>query len=344
MYEEFLERCLSKISDDIDKREGSVIYTLLAPLCYELANIYFEISNFLDLSFIGTAYDEYLDKIGEVYNVSRNACVSNIKSANIISKNNVIGETFYSGIYNFTVIEALGDNIYLIEASEFSLDYNNIIGDLNCALNDVDEAFIIENITLATDAEDDEAYRLRILNKIQVKPYGGNISDYEEKILEQTGVSFVKIFTGYDDIPGNVNIVIASSDKNPVLDVLIDEISLLFNGDDDTVGIAPIGHNVIIHTTSFVNLDFEIDIQTNEDFTTVQNTVVSNISEFINDVSFNTELISLNKVLAQVFLDDNVIDATNLKINGLEENFILNKNFDNFEIARINSIIVNLTE
>ena len=35
-----MEAVLARVSDDVDKREGSLIYTAVAPVCAELAQAY----------------------------------------------------------------------------------------------------------------------------------------------------------------------------------------------------------------------------------------------------------------------------------------------------------------
>lgn len=47
-YEEILQRCLDRISNTIDKRQGSIIYDALAPCCVELAQMYIELSGIYD--------------------------------------------------------------------------------------------------------------------------------------------------------------------------------------------------------------------------------------------------------------------------------------------------------
>lgn len=44
-FETIMDRCLSRVSSSVDKREGSVIYDALAPACAELATLYTELSN-----------------------------------------------------------------------------------------------------------------------------------------------------------------------------------------------------------------------------------------------------------------------------------------------------------
>ena len=61
-YENILASMLSKVSSDIDKREGSIIYDALAPCAFQLAQTYFSLSNYIDLFFVDTAVGEYLDR------------------------------------------------------------------------------------------------------------------------------------------------------------------------------------------------------------------------------------------------------------------------------------------
>ena len=61
-FETIMDRCLSRVSSSVDKREGSVIYDALAPACAELATLYTELSNILDRAFPDTATGEDLDR------------------------------------------------------------------------------------------------------------------------------------------------------------------------------------------------------------------------------------------------------------------------------------------
>ena len=61
-YEIILKRMLDKVSDTIDKREGSVIYDALAPAALELQIMYIELDVILNESFGDTASRKYLIK------------------------------------------------------------------------------------------------------------------------------------------------------------------------------------------------------------------------------------------------------------------------------------------
>ena len=47
-FEYLIDSALSRVSDSIDKREGSIIYDALAPACYELAEVYMQLRSILD--------------------------------------------------------------------------------------------------------------------------------------------------------------------------------------------------------------------------------------------------------------------------------------------------------
>ncbi len=61
-YENILNDMLSRVPDNIDKREGSIIYDALAPAAYKLAETYFMLRNYVDLFFADTTVGEFLSR------------------------------------------------------------------------------------------------------------------------------------------------------------------------------------------------------------------------------------------------------------------------------------------
>ena len=78
-YENILQQMLSRVTSDVDKREGSVIYDALAPAAYFLADQYFQLEHFLDLVLPDTAVGEYLDRVVSGYGVTRKAASAAIR-------------------------------------------------------------------------------------------------------------------------------------------------------------------------------------------------------------------------------------------------------------------------
>ena len=56
-YESILQRMLDRIPDDMDKREGSIIYDALAPAAVELQLMYIELDTILRDTFASTTTD-----------------------------------------------------------------------------------------------------------------------------------------------------------------------------------------------------------------------------------------------------------------------------------------------
>ena len=59
-FDVILERMMDRVPNNIDKREGSIIYDALAPAAVELAQMYIELDVILNETFADTASREYL--------------------------------------------------------------------------------------------------------------------------------------------------------------------------------------------------------------------------------------------------------------------------------------------
>ena len=59
-YDVILQRMLDRVPDNMDKREGSIIYDALAPAAVELQLMYIELDTILTETFADTAQRDYL--------------------------------------------------------------------------------------------------------------------------------------------------------------------------------------------------------------------------------------------------------------------------------------------
>ena len=50
-FDNILNEMLAMVPNDVDRREGSIIYDALAPAAYKLAEAYFLLRNYADLFF-----------------------------------------------------------------------------------------------------------------------------------------------------------------------------------------------------------------------------------------------------------------------------------------------------
>lgn len=346
-YDEILNRCLKKIPSNVDTREGSFIYTALAPLCFELSQAYFEFSNMLDLTFLDTAYGEYLDKSLAVVGIARNTAVKCQKIAKIETNTDIIGQKFSCEHYIFEVLQKNADNLYIIEATDFGIEFNSIFGDLTSIMNltGVESAVIVENYILANEIEDDESLRSRATSHILSKPFGGNVPDYEEKSLEIAGVSDVFVYNANDLGIGNVHLVVLGSEKTPLSEQICQNCLDFFNGNDILEGIAPIGHTVSVSTCEDVLTDIscKIVVKSGENEQLILENAKTQLENYVADLDFKNPTVSRLKMISYLLQLDEITDVTKFLINGSEDNISLSKTYDKFEICKINNISIEIS-
>ena len=62
-YKEILSEMLAEVPDDLDKREGSIIYNTLAPAAVLIAQQNYQLGYLFNLLFADTATDIWLDRV-----------------------------------------------------------------------------------------------------------------------------------------------------------------------------------------------------------------------------------------------------------------------------------------
>lgn len=262
-YENILQRMLDNISNDIDKREGSVIYNAIAPAATELAQMYFTLKNNMDLCFADTAVETYLDKICNQIGMQRREAIKATRCGQfwknekkedggyVEYENLPLGSRFSIDNIVFKVIEKIEDNnvnnAYKLECETPGEIGNNCFGILipidnieglgNTDLNEI--------IIPGQEEETDDELRERYFRYVLEVPFGGNIADYKQKIEETDGVGLVYIETAndlneYDD--ENVRVTFLDSNLSKASDELV---KIVQNNIDPTqdgsgIGLAPI--------------------------------------------------------------------------------------------------------
>lgn len=209
-YTTLLNEALDLVPDTIDKREGSVAMTSIAPMMYKLAEAYSDLRYLLRQCYGSTANGDFLTMIGEGLGVERKDGVTPDMYF-IFTKNNAvvpssdytawIGYTFkydmsdgtewrFKIIDQYTVvIDGVSTPIYRCVSQNVVGDYTRLIT-LIKSTNVVCE-FSALNGAIATpyndstyksnygqDGETDDVYRERYLTELRAIRFGGNYSDY----------------------------------------------------------------------------------------------------------------------------------------------------------------------
>ena len=162
-YENILSDMLQSVTSDVDKREGSVIFDALAPAALKLAEMYFELSNFIDLVFTDTAVGIYLDRNVAEFGMTRKMAT---KAVRVITTSGAIDIGTRWGISGlvYTITELVSANVYRAECATTGDIGNAYTG----ALENIDNvngvtATIGDIYTSGSDEETDDALRTRFL-------------------------------------------------------------------------------------------------------------------------------------------------------------------------------------
>lgn len=210
-YESILQKMLNMVSDDVDKREGSIIYDALAPAAYFLADQFFQLDNFVDLLLPDTALGEYLDRAVGGYGITRKEASAAIRKVTTSASVPIGSRWSIEGLV-YRITDQTAENEYEAECETAGKIGNTYSGPLEAltAVNGV-TAELTDIITDGTDKETDEALRERFFEKVQQPATTGNAYQYRQWAMEVPGVGDAKVFP-LDSGPGTVGILIVDSE------------------------------------------------------------------------------------------------------------------------------------
>lgn len=311
-YEVILKRLLGRVPNELDKREGSVIYTAIAPAAAELAIMYIELEAVLKESYADTADREYLIRLGKERGITPKAAIH----AELKGEFNMdipIGSRFSLDTINYTAVEKMGEGIYRLRCEVAGTMANSKLGSLVPVdyISGLTKAELTE-LLLPGDAEEtDKSLRERILTKLQKPSTGGNRYDYYNWAMECEGVGAAKVFPLANG-PGTVKVVIADSNRSGAGADLVVQVAAYIEE------VRPIGADVSVvsATEKEINVSAGIKLKNGLNLGTVQNLFEEALTEYLQENAFDVSYISLAKVGNLLLNTAGVEDFSNLLING----------------------------
>lgn len=308
-YEAILADMLSRVTSDVDKREGSIIFDALAPCAYQLAQTYFQLNNFIDLVSGDTAVGEYLDRVVADYGITRKAATY---AARRIETTGAVGIDTRWGLNDSTYIitEMLSANVYAAFCEQLGTIGNQYSG----ALENIDNvsgvtAVLTDIIVSGADEETDENLRERFYNRIQAPSTSGNADNYLQWALEISGVGDAKVFPLWNGA-GSVKILVVDNDKN------IDE-TLETTVYDYIETVRPIGATVTIDSPigKAINISAGIIMNGSRTLLEIQNAFTTAVTEYLKETVFETYSVSYAKIGSILLSTLGISDYSNLLVN-----------------------------
>lgn len=322
-YELIKERILNSISNDLDKREGSFIHDMISPIAVELTRSYMELDNVLNIAFIKTSYDDYLDKKVNEFGIYRK---EGEKATGIINILGADGTRIPQGTIaltennlRFILDEGLivnGEVSLKATAEEVGKKYNilqNKIVKLDIDIFGV-KSISNKEFTGGIDRETDEELKIRFFKVIQKPITSGNANNYEQWALEVNGVGNAIVKPLWNG-PGTVKVMISDSNKQPVSSEVIKAC------EEYIESVRPIGATVTITTPSPFNISISVDVDLDNTKTLeeVTNKIRNNLISYFKDCK---EII-YTKVGGIISATEGVLDYRDLKVNNDNTNVII---------------------
>lgn len=350
MYEKMtfvsiLNSVLDRIDDSFDKREGSIIYDAVSPICIELAKTYVDLENTLKQGFASTASREYLIKRAMERGIMPFEATKCIILTNLVGNINLQGnERFISEDGIIFIYISKQDNLYKMESLEKGILNNISYGELLPIDNiqNLESATVHSILTFARNEEETKEFRERYLNSFKNNAFGGNRADYMQKvillnininILQNGGVGGVKVYRA-NQAGGKVEIVVINASfKKPtkyLIDIIQDEIDPTKDGKG--LGTAPIGHIVTIKPITEVPINITAEIELENEYTAlnVKTQIETQIESYLltqaeNWQEQNQITVRVSYIESTILAITGIKDIINTKINGDTRNLTLDE-------------------
>lgn len=367
-YDYFLRKMLDAVPDNVDKREGSIIYDALAPAALVMGQQSLDMANVIKETYIKTASGKFLDYRAIEHGTSRYPATQTEAKAKVLNDkkepldNVQIGDKFASigDSPIFYVVTKINSDLTIeLTAETAGSSANSYIGQvLPVTPNDLLSWAEITEITApARDVESDDHLRARLLSSQSWIAYGGNVADYLDMTSKIDEVGAAQIYPTWNG-GGTVKVVILNNDLMPASASLVQKVKNTLDPEDkqaEGYGLAPIDHSVTV--TAPEKLIVNVDISVKLDDTKVTRYVKDSITKAVEgyfqslredwaDINQKLgrgyqETIYRSKILSQVMLTEGVVNAKLPSLNGKDADIDLIFNNEKSQLPVVGTVTIN---
>lgn len=348
-FERILQRMLDRTGNNVDKREGSLIWDGTASAAVELQLMYLSLDDLLEETFGDTASREFLiRRVRERGIIPFPATQAVLRGVFTPEHVDVLGRRFSmpNTTMTYRVIAQIEGGYYQVQCEQFGTQGNRFLGTIipiGGSIIGLQTAELTEILIPANDEENTENIRQRYFNSFDEQAFGGNIRDYQLRTRSIDGIGAVKVTPIWKG-GGTVRLTILDAQYNPASEVLINAVQEIIDPTQDHtgIGIAPIGHVVTVTTVTTVpiRVNTEITLVGGVTWGMVEHQVVDLIESYLlelrkdwenQDVISTTGLIEnplivrISHIDARILALPDIVDIQNTCINEVAENLAVGK-------------------
>ena len=334
-FEVLLKRMLDRVSNSLDKREGSIIYDAAAPAANELQNAYINLDIMINEAYADTASRYYLIKRA----AERGLLPYSATKAIVKGEFNIdvpIGARFSLEAFNYIVREKISQGVFQLECEQEGTKPNSYLGTLIPIeyIEGLTKAEITELLIPGEDDEDTEHFRQRYFDSLDSQAFGGNQRDYKEKTEAIAGVGSVKVYPVWNG-GGTVKLVITNSENKKPSPTLVEQVQTAIDpvqNQGQGLGIAPIGHVVTVQgvTETAVNITTNITYQEDWNWSAIEGYVNAAIDQYFTDLSAQWAaeehlIVRISQIESALLGVTGILDIGGTALNGAEQNLVIDK-------------------
>ena len=349
-YTSILTDYLGNVRDDVDKREGSLIWDAGSPCCIEIAKAYVYLQVMMLNCFAATAEEPFMDYKAEEIGLERDGATYAYRLGVFKDGNEgpmqLALSTSFSTVDEADITNFIVDSVYTLEGATVPGSYilkcakagvigNQYFGNITpvSPINGLASAELTDILIPGEDRQSTESLRTEYFSKMSTKAFSGNIAHYREEVLKIDGVGACQI---YPRLVTDTNIVISILDStySKPSELLVNRVAEIMDpyyADADYrgkgLGVAPIDHYTTIKGAVDVTLDISCDITLKASYTIEQVTplVESSIEALLLEIrkewGVADELnnyalkIYIAKIQSSVLATTGVDNVANVKLN-----------------------------
>ncbi|WP_138751794.1 baseplate J/gp47 family protein [Paenibacillus sinopodophylli] len=326
-YEFLLGRMLERVPNNIDKREGSIIYDACAPAAAELAQMYIELNLNSNLSFADTATDEYLSRKTSEFGIDREPATYALRRGEFRNASDSLMDVPLNsrfGIDDLTYIvtSKISLGVFVLTCESTGIVGNQSFGTLLpiTFVAGLVSANLLDVLIPGEDVESDGALRSRFYSQVQSPGLSGNIADYEAWALSVEGVGNVQVQPLWSGA-GTVKVVIVNSEGLPASGLLVSNVQDFISPIPSSTGegVAPIGAHVTVISATGVAISVSATVVLSGSATIAEiNAVFSDsLKAYLRSIAFASDPSPKYARIGSLLLDTpGVLDFSVLRVNG----------------------------
>lgn len=350
--EEYHEDMLNALPPDIDTSEGNLAYDHTRPVAMALAKFAgFDLQELRRAANPLTAVGSDLDLWAHTVTIERKKPT---KASGTITIAGDAGITIPDGHKVYTIGDDAKESQAYVIVGDYTIGDEGTVeakveatiggttgnipkGAISVIDTGIDGISSVTNntpISNGTNEEDDDALRYRVLEALRERDGAGNKADYQKWAKSVDGVGAVIVQPLWDG-GGTVKVLITDANGQVAGEELINRVKNYIdptNGLGD--GMAPVGANVTVGTLDILPLTISVTLEhTADDAEELKKDIAVAVSKYTASV----DIIRVNEVGAIIIKCPDVIDYSNLLINGSVENITMSQG----ERAVVEEVVIN---